>query len=164
MLRKSTLQDIPVILQLVDEARQKMVAEGNIHQWSNGHPSREQFEEDVARGVSYVMEEGGEVVATFALVEGPDPTYSIIYDGQWLNDRPYYVIHRIASGSKAHGVMRTALNYAFSLTDTVRIDTHADNHTMQRLLEKYGFVYCGIIHLKNGDLRLAYQKTVLPVQ
>ena len=39
MIRKSTKEDIPFILALIDEARKKMVAEGNIHQWANGHPS-----------------------------------------------------------------------------------------------------------------------------
>ena len=29
---------------------------------------------------------------------------------------------------------------------------------MQRVILKNGFTYCGIIHLKNGDERLAYQK------
>lgn len=160
MIRKSTPDDIPSILALIDEARKKMVAEGNIHQWANGHPSPQQIENDVERGVSYVMEDEGEPVASFALVEGPDPTYAVIYDGQWLNEYPYYVIHRVASGPKAHGVMRRVLDYAFALTDTVRIDTHADNKTMQSLLRKYGFTYCGIIHLANGDPRLAFQKTI----
>ena len=160
MIRLSTLADVPAILHLIDEARKKMIAEGNVHQWSNGHPSRQQIEADVERGVSYVIEEDDEPMATFALIEGPDPTYARIYEGQWLNANPYYVIHRVASSPMAHGVMRAVLNHAFELTDTVRIDTHADNKTMQRLLKKYGFTYCGIIHLSNGDPRLAFQKTI----
>ena len=30
---------------------------------------------------------------------------------------------------------------------------------MRTLLGKYGFTYCGIILLENGDQRLAYQRT-----
>ena len=55
--------------------------------------------------------------------------------------------------------MRRVLDYAFSLTDTIRIDTHHDNRTMRTLLDKYSFTYCGIILLENGDPRLAYQRT-----
>lgn len=40
----------------------------------------------------------------------------------------------------------------------LRADTHFDNHTMQHLLEKNGFERRGIIYLKNGDPRIAYQK------
>ena len=56
--------------------------------------------------------------------------------------------------------MRRILDFAFQHTDTLRIDTHEDNKTMQALLTKNGFSYCGIIHLENGDPRLAYQKTI----
>jgi RimJ/RimL family protein N-acetyltransferase len=60
--------------------------------------------------------------------------------------------------------MRQVLEYAFSLTDTIRIDTHQDNRTMRALLQKYGFTYCGIILLENGDPRLAYQRTMTSAQ
>ena len=40
----------------------------------------------------------------------------------------------------------------------LRADTHFDNHTMQHLLEKNSFERRGIIYLKNGDPRIAYQK------
>ena len=99
-------------------------------------------------------------MATFALIEGPDPTYACIYDGEWQNANPYFVIHRVASMAGVHGIMRAVLDYAFTLTDTIRIDTHEDNRTMRALLEKYGFVYCGVIFLENGDPRLAFQKSL----
>ena len=102
----------------------------------------------------------GKPVATFALIEGHDPTYARIYDGEWQNDNPHYVIHRVASMAGVHGIMRAVLNHAFTLTDTIRIDTHNDNVTMRTLLAKYGFSYCGIILLENGDPRLAFQKTL----
>lgn len=156
-IRRSTTDDLSVVLQFIEDGRQKMVAEGNTTQWTGGHPSVEQIEHDIAHGVSYIVMDGDRPVATFAMMEGPDPTYAHIYSGQWLNDQPYFVIHRVASAPGVHGIMRTVLDYAFSLTDTVRIDTHEDNITMRSLLQKYGFTYCGIILLENGEPRLAYQ-------
>lgn len=156
-IRHSTADDMPVILQLIEDGRQKMISEGNITQWIDGHPSIEQIENDIAHGVSYIVVDGDRPVATFAMMEGPDPTYAQIYSGQWLNEQPYYVIHRVASAPGVHGIMRRVLDYAFSLTDTIRIDTHEDNTTMRSLLQIYGFTYCGIILLENGDPRLAYQ-------
>ena len=158
-IRKSTIHDLPSILQLIEDGRQKMISEGNTTQWTNGHPSAKQIETDIAQGVSYIITENGCPIATFALIEGPDPTYAEIYEGQWLNSLPYYVIHRVASAPGVHGIMRRVLDYAFSLTDTIRIDTHQDNRTMRALLGRYGFTYCGIILLENGDPRLAYQRT-----
>lgn len=156
-IRRSTTDDQSVVLQFIEDGRQKMKAEGNTTQWTGGHPSVEQIEHDIAHGVSYIVMDGDRPVATFAMMEAPDPTYANIYSGQWLNDQPYFVIHRVASAPGVHGIMRTVLDYAFSLTDTVRIDTHEDNITMRSLLQKYGFTYCGIILLENGEPRLAYQ-------
>ena len=42
----------------------------------------------------------------------------------------------------------------------IRIDTHHDNRVMQHLLTKHGFTYCGLIYLKSGAERLAYQRVV----
>lgn len=41
---------------------------------------------------------------------------------------------------------------------SIRVDTHRDNISMQKMLLKNGFKYCGIIYLKDGSERLAYDK------
>lgn len=160
MIRKATIEDLDTILLLIEEGRRKMIAEGNVNQWSGGRPSREMLIKDITEGVSHLVVHNGKPVATFALIEGQDPTYARIYDGEWKNDNPYFVIHRVASMAGVHGIMRTVLDYAFTQTGTIRIDTHEENLTMRALLKKYGFAYCGIILLDNGDPRLAYQKTI----
>ncbi len=158
-IRKATVEDIETVLSLIDSGRKIMIATGNTHQWDTNHPSKEQIEDDIANGNSYLLSEDDKPIATWAFIEGPDPTYAIIYDGKWLNDNPYHVIHRVASLPQYHGVMNDILDWCFSRDSNIRIDTHKDNKIMQHCLEKYGFSYCGIIHLLNGDERLAYQKT-----
>ena len=159
-IRKSTKEDLQTILQLIDEGRKKMVAEGNTSQWQKGHPSPQVIMSDIKNGNSYLILQEDQAIATFALIKGPDPTYAVIYEGEWLNDNSYYDIHRVASMPNVHGVMRMIMEHAFSISNTIRIDTHRNNLSMQNLLRKYGFTYCGIIHLVNGDPRLAFQKTV----
>ena len=118
------------------------------------------FGTDIAdNGDSYLLLENGKPIATWAFIRGPEPTYAIIYNGKWLNRRAYHVIHRVASMPGCHGVMRDLLEWCFSMDGNIRIDTHRDNAVMRHCLAKYGFTYCGIIHLQNGDERLAYQKT-----
>lgn len=41
---------------------------------------------------------------------------------------------------------------------SIKVDTHENNKPMQRLLEKLGYEYCGIIYLENGDKRVAFEK------
>lgn len=43
---------------------------------------------------------------------------------------------------------------------SIRIDTHEDNKPMQRLIEKNGFKYCGIIYLNDKSKRLAFEKLI----
>lgn len=158
-IRKANLEDLPVILRLRDQAREIMRSYGNVNQWPEGYPLQKKFENDIEQGCSYVMiDNTGLIVGTFAFIPGPDITYKVIYEGQWLNDEPYYVIHRIASTPDSHGILDALLDYCEAIAPNIRIDTHEDNAIMRKGLEKRGYQYCGIIHLLNGDERLAFQK------
>lgn len=158
IIRKTAAGDIPAVLSIYAAAREYMREHGNPEQWAGGYPPAELIENDVEQGISFVAEDEGEIVCVFAMLDGPDPTYLKIYDGAWPNDEPYKVIHRIAVSRHRRGVAGFVFDYVCSLCPNVRIDTHRDNYPMQRALAKNGFSYCGIIHLANGDERLAYQK------
>ena len=160
-IRHATCEDLPVILNLRNQAREIMRSYGNVKQWPEGYPLQEKFENDIEQGHSYViMDENDLIVGTFAFIPSPDITYKVIYDGQWLDDEPYYVIHRIASTPESHGILNALLDYCEAICPNIRIDTHADNVIMINGLKKRGYLYCGIIHLLNGDERLAFQKNL----
>ncbi len=162
-IRKSTPDDLPVILRLRDQARDIMRSYGNVYQWPDGYPRDDMFKKDIELGGSYVMlDERGEAVGTFALLPSPEVTYNVIYDGQWLYDAPYHVIHRIASTPDSHGVLDAVLDFCESQVSNIRIDTHEANVIMRKGLERHGYRYCGIIQLLNGDERLAFQKACKP--
>lgn len=158
-IKKSVVADIPVIMQLLECGRQKMRANGNLEQWTDGNPKQSLIEADINNGNSYILEEDGKAVATFAFIEGPDITYNNIYEGKWKeNTLPYHVIHRMASLHGTHGVFKDILKYCFERCNNIRIDTHRQNSIMRNALSKYGFEYCGIIYLLDGAERLAYQQ------
>lgn len=159
IIRKTTIADIPKLREIFAIARQFMANTGNPSQWVDGYPSDEQLTQDIESGDSYVVEKNEKVVATFVLRGGIDPTYNIIYEGKWLNDKPYATIHRIASTGETKGIMHIAMQFAQQQYDNIRIDTHRDNMVMQHLIEKEGFKYCGIIHCWSGDERVAFQFT-----
>ncbi len=159
-IRKATLDDLDTIMQIYADARLYMRENGNRTQWSGGYPSRELVVCDIAEGICHVCEDGGELAGVFVCFVGEDPTYQTVYGGAWLNDRPYAVIHRIAVAKHRRGVASACFDYGFSLCQNLKIDTHRDNLPMQRSLAKNGFLPCGIIHLANGEERIAYQKTL----
>jgi len=146
---------------VMEAARSIMRLSGNHHQWVDGYPSEEVIEADIRREGGYVIETDGRIVAYFAFLPSPEPTYSYIEGGKWIDDsKPYHVVHRIASFPVVHQVFRTIMDFCFTRTSNIRIDTHRDNHVMQYVIQQYGFTYCGIIYLESGDERLAYQRII----
>ena len=134
-IRKSTSQDLPQILNLYKIAREFMKNNGNPNQWEDRYPEVSTVENDVKQGISYVCEEKGKIVGTFVFFMGEDPTYRVIENGAWhSSQKPYGVIHRVASDGETKGVTKP----------------------MQGALKKFGFQECGIIHLERGDERIAF--------
>lgn len=158
MIRRATYDDVPVLMDVFRKARGIMRSSGNMHQWNDGYPSENIVRKDIDNGNCYVLCDDGEVVATMAFIPGPDPTYAEIYDGGWLSDAPYHVIHRIAVAEPGHNAAKALLDWGFERAESIRIDTHKDNVIMHHVLSKYGFTHCGMILLANGDPREAYQK------
>ena len=157
-IRKAIKEDLPKIAQIYAQAKKFMRENGNPTQWKGDYPNEFDAEEDIKKGIGYVCVDGQEVVGVFAFIPGVDPTYVHIYDGEWLDDKPYSVIHRIAVSAQGNGVAGFCFQECFARCKNLKIDTHEDNLPMQKALLKNGFQYCGIIYLENGENRLAYQK------
>ena len=157
-IRKTTPADFDTVMTIYRAAREFMIASGNPTQWWDGYPPEELIRDDISRGDSFVVVEDGKILAVFLYRAGIDPTYVNIENGEWLNNEPYGVIHRIAVAEKGRGVASFVFDTVYSWCGNIRIDTHADNRPMQRALEKNGFKYCGIIRIATGDPRVAYQK------
>ena len=88
----------------------------------------------------------------------PDKTYGQIFQGEWLNEKPYGTMHRMASSGIQKGVSSFCLDWCFQQCGNVRGDTHKDNDVMQNVFEKNGFKRCGIIYVENNTPRIAYQR------
>lgn len=160
-IRKANYKDLEEIRLIYQSARKFMSDNGNPNQWGNNNPPLSRTEEDLRENNLYVVEDDIDILAVFFYKYGDDPTYKIIYQGNWLNNSPYGIIHRIAVSDKARGkgIAGICFDFAYSQCKNLKIDTHKDNIPMQRALAKHGFKQCGIIHLINGDERIAFHKT-----
>ena len=97
-------------------------------------------------------------IGTFALVPGEEPTYGYIDHGRWIDERtPYCTLHRVAAMPGTSGVAEAVFRYIKDTCTHLRVDTHALNRPMRHILEKEGFVYCGIIYMPDGGPRDAYE-------
>lgn len=157
-IRLTRAEDMDIVKEIYEHARQYMREHGNHNQWINGYPGAELIAEDIRVARSYVCVEQGKIVGVFCFTIGVDPTYINIYEGEWLDEAPYGVIHRIASISHKKGVASYCLDWCFDQCPNIRIDTHEDNTVMQSFLLKNGYERCGIIYLESGAPRVAFQK------
>lgn len=156
-IRRGKAEEIDKIMRIYEQARAFMRKNGNATQWDKGYPSRELILKEIEQGCQYVCEEEEAIVAVFSLCGGPDPTYEKIWDGQWLNQSPYHVLHRLASSRERKGAGMFCLQWSIEQSEEIRVDTHEANLPMQRLLEKNGFVKCGKIQVADGTERIAFQ-------
>ena len=162
LFRKATIEDADAVSEIYDLARESL-KRNEIPQWQNGVPGRDTFLVDVSHGVSYVMEVGGEVIATIQIIEN-EPYYANVVDGNWRSNNAL-VAHRVAVkvGCRHDGVGSKLLEAAAKIAvesgkDSLRLDTHEKNFKMRGMLEKNGFVNVGKVYMPCGEERFAYEK------
>lgn len=157
MIRPATYSDLPAILEVYCHARDFMARSGNPTQWGKTYPAPELLEEDIRLGRLFVDTAEDRICGAFMFAPGDDPTYAYIENGAWLDGSPYGVIHRVAGDGTVPGVLSRCLTFCRSRCPHLRIDTHADNHVMQRLLSAADFTRCGTIYVEDGSARIAYE-------
>jgi hypothetical protein len=160
-IRRAKEDDIDVIMTVFDAAKLFMRKTGNDKQWVDGYPSKVLILDNIRDDCFYIcLSDEGMVAGVFFFKIGNDATYDKIYDGEWLNNKTYGVVHRIASNGIQSRVADFCLQWCIEQCLNIRIDTHRDNAVMQNVLKRNGYQRCGIIFLANGADRIAFQKSV----
>ena len=164
--RKTTIEDINNVMNIINKAKEYF-RKNRIDQWQNGYPNSDTIHTDIKNNSSYILESENKILATAMVSFEEDKTYKNIYNGEWLNNGDYAVIHRIAvsENSKGNGIASTIIKKVENLckenkVKSIKVDTHKDNISMQKLLRKNDFKYCGIIYLEDGSERIAFEKLI----
>jgi GNAT superfamily N-acetyltransferase len=165
IFRKGQISDLPRMMEIVGQA-QISIGKLGIDQWQNGYPSEEIIRNDIENGYSFVLtSDAGEVVAIASLIYNYEPTYDKIYDGAWLSEGEFIVVHRMAvaeehkkKGIASHLLKEVEMQAITKNIPSFKIDTHEGNIPMRRTFESNGFVYCGRIFLRDGNPRVGYEK------
>ena len=164
-IRKATREDVPRVWVILQQAVDQMLREGR-HQWSREYPRPEDIGQDISQGVGTVLcRRDGTVIAYAAVVFTGEPAYETL-EGEWLSDRPYVVVHRIAVADecKRAGIatrfMRMIEEEAVREgIHSFRIDPNYDTVYMQKMLARLGFTRTGECRYHRGS-RLCYEKLI----
>lgn len=162
--RKTVKTDINDVMNIIRQA-QTYFKELGINQWQDNYPNIETINNDIDNENSYVLLKEGIIVATAAVSFDGERTYDFIYEGKWISNNEYAVIHRIAVDNNYKGlglsskIIKNVEQLCFSKgVYSIKVDTHEENLSMQKLLKKNKFQYCGIIYLEDGSKRIAFEK------
>ncbi|HWZ16698.1 MAG TPA: GNAT family N-acetyltransferase [Mucilaginibacter sp.] len=150
VIRRAHLNDVPAVMQLINEVVPALNAAGNF-QWDSTYPNAGVFENDIRLKQLWVAEVGGAIAGIAAITTDQEPEYA---DAGWDITEPAIVTHRLAVSEKYRGggVAATLLMQAEreAITrgiNTLRIDTNSENPAAQRLFPKLGYQFAGEIGL-----------------
>ena len=154
-------------MDLINQAKEYF-KDNDINQWQKGYPDINTILDDILLGNGYVLSKHSHLYGTMHFIIGIEPSYVKIYNGHWLTDtRQYGIIHRFAidNNHKGNGYAKKLLDYAVNIckqsgTPSIRLDIEKNNKPMKEFVLKNGFQYCGIIRLKNGEEREAYERLI----
>ncbi|WP_415306515.1 GNAT family N-acetyltransferase [Clostridium perfringens] len=164
--RQANISDLDQIVEII-ELSKKYLKETKVDQWQDGYPAKEDLRRDIESGNSYVLTNKDEIVATTVISLDGESTYNSIFNGEWITNEEYIVMHRVAVHDKykGKGIFKELIKEAESLAlnkgiSSMKIDTHRDNISMQRAVVKNDFKRCGIIYLGDGSERIAFEKVL----
>ena len=81
-IRKSRMEDVNDIMNIIAAAKQYMVSHGNTTQWVDGYPGEDIIISDIKDNNSYVITHNDIIAGTFSFIIGKEPTYQVIKNGE----------------------------------------------------------------------------------
>lgn len=152
-IRLANTSDTNRIFEIYEYARAYMKAHGNPNQWGDNRPEKSLTKDDIKNQRCYVMEDEGNIFACFVFTIG----FEKEYEAKFPSNDKYGVIHRVASDGSKRGIVERIVDFAKGKVNLLRIDTHEDNKTMQRCIERQNFKKLGIIYLEDKSPRILYE-------
>jgi ribosomal protein S18 acetylase RimI-like enzyme len=150
MIRKATLNDIDVIIEITKACAKHMINQ-KIFQWNEHYPNTTAFESDVNRNELYVLETENCIDGCIVISTVMDDEYVPIH---WLtpNHNNLY-IHRLAIHPKhqGKGFAQVLMSFAeaFAVENnyrSIRLDTFSQNKRNQKFYELRGYQKLGDIY------------------
>lgn len=151
MIRLGKKEDLDEIMKIVKVAVRQMNDSGN-DQWDEAYPTRKTFETDIVQKNLFLIEAEGCIKAFIVLNQDESPEYQTI---NWDHTHSLVIHRMIVSPSEQGQKLGTRLmEYSEKLAKkrklgSIKVDTFSKNKPMLKLIEKFDYVYKGIVHFRN---------------
>lgn len=163
--RKATPDDLSKIWIILQQAIVRRKYDGS-QQWQDGYPNENVVEQDIAKGIGYVLAlDNTKIIGYAAILYNDEPAYEQL-NGTWLTNGDFVVVHRVAISDDylGKGIAQKIFLYTEEIATennifSIKVDTNFDNIPMLKILEKLGYIYCGEVSFR-GSVRKAFEKIV----
>lgn len=162
--RKATSADRPHIWNILQQAILRRKKDGS-RQWQEGYPNEDVVQQDIDKGIGYVLTVDDRIACYAAILINDEPAYHEL-NGTWITNEDFVVVHRLAVSDEfvgqglAQKMLRCTEEYALTNNIfSVKVDTNFDNIPMLKIFEKLGYQYCGEVTFRGG-IRLAFEKVL----
>lgn len=166
IFRKAEMRDAGAIFGIIENAKRYLKAHG-VWQWQEGYPAMSDITSDIEKGMAYILDDNGTVAAAVSISFEKEAYFDTLEGGRWLEAEWSAAFHRIAVSPEYRGtgtadelVREVGRECGRLGASNIRVDTHPKNGAMQALVERCGYVKCGIVTLQNvkkDPSRVAYQ-------
>lgn len=159
MIRLAKKEELDQIMIIINDAKALFKSEKS-DQWQDydGYPNETTMLNDINNQELYVNIKNDIIVGCIVLTYKPEEPYKYIYDGNWLTDSKYMVIHRLAVKKENYhqGIAKELIQFAIDKIkkdniNSIRIDTKIENIRMISLLQSFNFKIVGKIDLLRKD-------------
>ena len=155
-VRKASSADICGVCGLYGAVHAAEEAGVTLSNWKRDvYPTQATAAEALGRGDLYVLDAGGEVVASMILNESEPPEYEGVSWRFGTSKSRVLVVHTLCVSPRYAGMghAKSLIDYAVSEAESrgassLRLDTYAGNKPARSLYEKVGFRLAGIAPMK----------------
>lgn len=150
MIRKGTLEDIEILMEITSSCAKYMTARG-IFQWNEHYPNAEAFKKDVQREELFVLQEPYTIIGCVVISTYMNEEYKSV---EWLTkDHKNLYIHRLAvlPEKQGNGYAQKLMDFAEQFGrengfKSIRLDTFSQNFRNQKFYELRGYQKLGHIY------------------
>jgi ribosomal protein S18 acetylase RimI-like enzyme len=153
VIRAAIIEDLGSVCRLISDVVDHLRSQG-IDQWDEFYPTRNIFQDDIARGTLLIYSENGSAAGIVTLDDQQPPEYRSV---QWTIPGRSLVIHRLAvnPAHQGRGIARSLMRHAEKtaarrLFDAIRLDAFEGNPAAVRLYDSLGYRRAGFVSFRKG--------------
>lgn len=154
-IEKGTLSDLNELFQIYLNAKNELERNG-IYQWTDNYPTRSIIENDLKKGILFVLRSNEEIIGAINISEEQETEYQTV---SWeFNNSKVLVIHRLVIDPKyqGKGYAKKLMDFAEKFANennysSIRLDAYSQNKRVINFYEKRKYFIRGNVNFPERE-------------